>query len=264
MESLGRPQEMLYIRIRDVEKYDNYAKLYIPDHGKEGCGVLQCIDSYPYLIKWLEQHPLKSDPDAFLFINLDSHNFGKQLTPYKINRELKQACKCLGINKPITCYSFKRNGVTHRRRRGDSDLEIQHVARWTSTRQLKTYDLNDQEDAFQLALERKGLLPKKDKKNLHEAKRCFFCNTAAGFTDEFCPKCKRPLDRDKIRELESNQTATIVELKKELEQVKAQLSIRQPFEQEMNQLLQNPQVVQIYTMMQKMQMELEQIKQASQ
>ena len=31
---------------------------------------------------------------------------------------------------------------------------IQHAARWTSTRQLKTYDMSDAEDAFKMELAR--------------------------------------------------------------------------------------------------------------
>lgn len=260
-ESLARPQEMLYLKLRNIELHDNYAKLFITEHGKEGCGVLQCIDSYPYLIKWIEQHPLKKKPDSFLFISVDPSRFGKQITPAAVNKWLKIACKALKIDKRISCYSFKRNGVTFRRRRGESDLEIQHAARWTSTRQLKTYDLSNQEDAFQLALERKGILPKKNTKVQLGVRKCRFCNSKAGFTDEFCPKCKRPLDREKIKELEKDQAETIIGLKEELEQMKAQIALRKPFEQEMSQLLQNPQVSQIYTMMQKMQMELDQLKQ---
>ena len=58
-ESLGRPQEILYLKLRDVEVFDNYAKIYIAEKGKEGTGLLQCIDSFPYLVKWLDNHPYK-------------------------------------------------------------------------------------------------------------------------------------------------------------------------------------------------------------
>ncbi len=62
-ESLRRPQELLDAKIGGVELYDNYAKIY-GTRGKEGPVLIQCIDSYPYLIKWLEVHPLKNDKNA--------------------------------------------------------------------------------------------------------------------------------------------------------------------------------------------------------
>ncbi len=201
LESLGRPQELLYLKIGDVEPYDSYAKIFISEHGKEGVGILQCIDSYPYLIKWLDQHPQKNSKKAYLFINTGNTNTLKQLKPSNINKMLRKACKDLTIDKPITCYSLKRNGVTLRRLRGESDMEIQHAARWTSTKQLKTYDLSSQDEAFKLALEKRGLVKsdKKSKDNL-KTKTCLFCDEKAGFGEISCPKCKRPLDRNIILE----------------------------------------------------------------
>lgn len=216
-ESLGRPQELLYTKVRDVELYDNYAKLWISSHGKEGTGFLQVIDSYPYLIKWLNTHPLKNKKDGFLFINLET-GFGQQLRPENINKHLKKALKHLKIDKPITAYSLKRNGVTMRRLRGDSDIEIQHAARWTSTKQLKTYDMSQQEDALKIQLAKRGMITDDAFKQYQpENKTCIFCNSINGFNEVVCDNCKRPLDREKINsEMKVLETA-----KKDLADIKA-------------------------------------------
>lgn len=155
LESLGRPQEILFTKIRDYEFHDNFAKVWISEHGKEGCGFLQCIDSYPYVIEWYNKHPLKS------------------------------ACKALGINKSITCYSLKRNGVTFRRLRGDSDTEIQHAARWTSTKQLQIYDMSTQQDAFNMELRKRGKLIENEKESIDSSvKVCTFCSLMNQTVDE--------------------------------------------------------------------------------
>lgn len=199
LESLGRPQELLYLRLKDIEFYDNYAKIHLSEHGKEGIGILQCVDSFPYILKWYNSHPLNKDDNALLFIGDKSH---KQLTPFSINKYLKTACKNISINKSVTCYSFKRNGVTFRRLAGESDLEIQHAARWTSSKQLHTYDKSTQEDAFKLALIRKGIVKDtspQGRKRILETKVCSFCDEMVGFSVEICPKCKHFLDRGKIK-----------------------------------------------------------------
>jgi len=233
LESLGRPQEILYTKLSDVELHDNYAKIWISEHGKEGTGYLQCIDSYPYLIRWLEHHPMKKDKNNYLFINLGSNNYGKQLTPANINKKIRYACKKLNIHKPITTYSLKRNGVTMRRIRGDTDLEIQHTARWTSTKQLKTYDMSDQDDALRKSLERKGIIPQTDNsQNNLEQKRCSFCNTTNTWTDTFCNNCKRPLDHHKIKEQINNEATlnqfisieTIQDLLKSVNELKKRIN----------------------------------------
>ena len=126
-ESLARPQELLYLRIKDVQFFDDFAKIYVSQHGKEGTKLIQCIDSFLYVQKWFRIHPNRRSKDAYLFT---THGGNKQLTPYNINKMLRVACKNLGIDKRITCYSLKRNGVTFRRLRGESDVEIQHAAGW--------------------------------------------------------------------------------------------------------------------------------------
>lgn len=217
-ESLGRPQEMLYTKVKDVEIFDNYAKIWISEHGKEGTGFLQSIDSFPYVVKWYNQHPLKHDPNSFFFINIGDRGKYEQLKPFAINKHLREKLKLLRINKKITCYSFKRNGVTFRRLRGDSDAVIQHTARWTSTKQLKTYDYSQQEETFMIELAKRGIVKdKKYKEYKVMTKKCLFCDTINGITDDICAVCKRPLDRERIlKEMEAKQNEHL-EMKKQME-----------------------------------------------
>jgi len=208
IESLARPQELCYLKLKNIELNDNYAKIWITEHGKTGVGFLQCIESFPYLAQWLNAHPFKNDLESYLFVKYDKNNPKAQLTPKNINERIRTALKVLNINKPITCYSLKRNGVTIRRLRGESDLEIQHTARWTSTKQLKTYDMSQQDDSFKLALIRKGLITpsEKERQQLNGLTRlCLFCKHINGFNDTICSNCKRPLDREKIKLLEQQE-----------------------------------------------------------
>jgi len=198
VESLARPQELLYVKVGDVELHDNYARIFISEHGKEGVGLLQCIDSYPYLLKWLEVHPQKSDPKAFLFVNTVAGSRCAQLRPANVNKMIRTACRSLGIDKPVTCYSLKRNGVTIRRLRGESDMEIQHAARWTSTKQLRTYDLSNQDEAFKLALQKRGLIAGGGVSDSVKTKKCQYCGEQVGFADSICGKCKHAVDRKTV------------------------------------------------------------------
>ncbi|MFH1456027.1 MAG: site-specific integrase [archaeon] len=201
VESLGRPAEILGVRIKDIEQHENYAKLWVKK-GKEGSKFLQCIDSYHYLLKWLRKHPLRNNPEAPLFINENNKKKFCQLTPKTIAVKLQTACKDLGIKKNLTGYSLKRIGVRFSRLRGDSDIQIQHRAGWTSTKQLKIYDCSSHDDALEIELTKRGLIKtaKKDlKKYLPETKVCVFCNTKNAYADDFCSKCQRSLDHKHIQ-----------------------------------------------------------------
>ena len=219
LECLARPQELLYLKIRDVELHDNYAKIWISEHGKEGTGLLQCIDSYPYLLKWLKLHPMRNNQESYLFINTGNTNTLKQLRPENVNKMIRLACNRLKINKPITCYSLKRNGVTIRRLRGETDMEIQHAARWASTQQLKTYDMSNQEDALKRELQKRGLLTGENIKPI-ENKRCTFCNTIAGFNEKTCPNCYHLLDRTAIVKEATKKDEEIEQLQKKMDELR--------------------------------------------
>lgn len=200
-ESLGRPQELLARKIRDVELHDGYAKIYISEHGKEGTGFLRVIDSYFYLTKWLNTHPLKKDKNAYLFINTGRVNRYQQLKPMAANKLIRDRCKKLDIDKPITMYSLKRNAVTMMRLTGQSDLDIQHRARWKSTKQLHTYDLSGQEESFKIELIKRGIIKSDDKKHNQykpTTKLCAFCGATNGLAETMCYNCNRPLDREAI------------------------------------------------------------------
>ena len=245
VEGIARPQEILFRRLKDVELHDNYAKILISDHGKEGTGFMQCIDSYPYLVKLLESHPFKGNPEAFLFLNNGRKKLNQQMTPMNINQQLRTACKALGINKNVTSYSLKRNGVTFRRLSGQSDMEIQHAARWTSTRQLKTYDMSNHDESFKIQLIKKGII-KADRPELQqyqpENKRCSFCKTLNASSSVTCSNCKRPLDRAKILNQEMHSEKAIQSLQQQLAEIEKELELRKPYEEEIAQFLKVPEV----------------------
>ena len=188
-ESFGRPQELCYRKLKDVEIEENYCKIWVSSNGKEGCKFLQSIDSFPYFLKWYEKHPYKDNKESYLF--LSNGKSDRPLTPLNVNKKLRYACKDLGIDKKITNYSFKRNGITTSRLRGDSDVSIQHRAGWTSTKQLKTYDMSTKEDAFKVELAKRGLIAEEKYDDYLPKTKICICGEVIGFAEKVCPKCKR-------------------------------------------------------------------------
>lgn len=199
----ARPQELLYTRIKDFEDMGSYGKLDISEHGKEGIKFIELFDAYPYVVDLLQKHPRKDNKEAFLFETYSNEGTPKPTNVFIINKRLRQACKILGISKPITCYSFKRNGITHSRLAGMTDVEIQHKAGWTSISQLKTYDLSRQEDTFKQEAIKRGLMQPgttNEKLLIPTIKKCVFCGMSNKPTDSHCAQCKRPLDRKAMLE----------------------------------------------------------------
>ncbi len=212
IESLGRPQELSYIRINDVEIHDNtYAKIHVSEHGKEGTKFLQCIDSYPYLVKWFEVHPFKDNKNSFLFIANGKEN--NQFTPCNATKQLQKACDRLNLPR-VTAYSLKRNGVTFARLRGESDVEIQHKAGWTSTKQINTYDQSDAEDVLKTQLAKRGLIKDKAYERFTPKQKTCLCGENMGFSERVCPKCKRFVNQEDIKKQMKADDLTVKVLEK--------------------------------------------------
>lgn len=225
LESLGRPQEVLGRNVGDVELHENYAKVFISEHGKEGVGFLRCIDSFYYLSKWLNEHPRKEDRNAPLFVNLGTRQRFARLKPPAVSNMLRDRCRLLGIGKPITLYSLKRNGVTICRLRGDSDVDIQHRARWATTKQLRTYDLSSQDDTFKIELMKRGMIkPEQRYASPDMMKRCPFCSHENGMAESVCLRCRRPLDREKLEQAEKRREDKERALQSELGTIRDELA----------------------------------------
>ena len=94
-------------------------------------------------------------------------------------------------------------------------MEIQHAARWTSTKQLKTYDMSNQDEAFKRELEKRGLIPSNNGEEF-KIQKCVYCNKTAGFGEIICQQCKHPLDRNVILEKEKQKDREIEQLKENL------------------------------------------------
>jgi len=217
--NLARPQELAWINTDNCEIKDNYARVRISEHGKEGTKTLQLVDNYYYLVTWLRQHPLykKGKKGIPLFINQSNNRKSLRIHPRSANQFLQQKLKELHIDIKLSNYSFKRNGVTHRYLRGDSAQSIQKIAAWSSVRQLKTYDISDQEEFLEQELIDKGIIKDKEKQKKVSYKVCMFCNAIAPISADRCPSCQRSLDREEILKEEEKKDKEIKDLKKQFD-----------------------------------------------
>src|SRR3990167_144056 len=167
--NLARPQELCYIDIENAVDFGNYARITIASHGKEGIKHLQLIENYNYFKRWMMIHPKRNDPKSPLFVNMCNNVFnGTRMNPSTTNEILRRKLKEIGFEKKLTNYSFKRNNVTHRMLRGEAPQNIQKRAGWSSTDQLRIYDLSNQEDFMEKELIEKGIKKNDEINSLRE------------------------------------------------------------------------------------------------
>jgi Site-specific recombinase XerC len=105
-EFAARPSELLNMRLKDVEVKDNYVR--ITTTGKTGVKTLTLVLSYKPLMEWLEMHPLKDDPNAYLW-----YSKTKGRVSYgRLRIFIKQLAKVANIKKDVWLYLFRHLALT--------------------------------------------------------------------------------------------------------------------------------------------------------
>jgi integrase len=63
-----RPHEILKMRVKDIvfKTYGSYHYAEVLVNGKTGTRSIPLFDSIPYVKDWLDEYPLRGNPDAFL------------------------------------------------------------------------------------------------------------------------------------------------------------------------------------------------------
>jgi site-specific recombinase XerD len=195
-------------------------------NGKTGERRIRLIESVPYIEKWLENHPLKNDKSAPLWVTLKESYLheGKRnvrLKTYTIAWILGKIKQDSNFNKPLNPHAFRHSRLTELSK-FLSDGKLKVFAGWTGSSSMAGVyvhlggkDLDD--DLLQIA----GVEVENEKKQSPlKAKECPRCHTKSPGTSEFCTICGRPFNETLIVEqtLESQLLMEEVEkLRKELE-----------------------------------------------
>jgi integrase/recombinase XerD len=102
--------ELLTLRIKHV-RFDSSGAVVMVD-GKTGQRRVRIIHSTPRLLNWIEHHPAKTDPEAFLFVSIGTKNHCKQLCYESISNMLRRTAQKAGVRKRVNPHLFRHSRAT--------------------------------------------------------------------------------------------------------------------------------------------------------
>ena len=102
-----RVGELLNLKIKHIESEEKYAKLIVD--GKTGMRRVIVLFAWPYLIQWLNIHPYRDNPDAFLWLSTD----GKPLLYPALRKRLIDLGRKAGIRKKVNPHQFRHSRATY-------------------------------------------------------------------------------------------------------------------------------------------------------
>jgi integrase/recombinase XerD len=220
----ARPHEILNLKIKDIvyRQVDNkqYAEVLV--NGKTGTRALPLIDSLPYVKEWLDEHPQRSNRNAYLICTMIRRNVGGRLSrdslfhiyarDYKQNyfqmllrnplipNEDKQKIRDL-LRKPWNLYIRRHSSLTQKSKYLKEHILRQHAG-WSPRSQMHLkyvhYFGNESSESI---LKEYGILPKDSEElNVLKPKQCPNCNEPNRPDQMFCAKCKMVLTYDAYNE----------------------------------------------------------------
>jgi integrase len=221
-----RPSELLNTHIsklnfKTVANGRQYASLVV--NGKTGAREVVLTNSLPYLKDWLNQHPLKENPEAYLFCSLADRNRNERLSEQALNQiyrhyklvyfpallqkdenEVPGYDKehiTLLLKKPFSPYLRRHIGLSQKARQ-IHEAELRQYSGWSKNSMMhKRYVHWFNNQGSNAVLKAEGLISK-ETSGIEKLRPvyCSHCNEANTKNAQWCIKCGMILSFSGYRE----------------------------------------------------------------
>lgn len=192
-ESGSRVGELLSMQMKHISFEQELTRITI--NGKTGPRRIPLLDSTPYLAEWMENHPLKSDPSAPLWISLGTTSHHQPLQYGACRKMLQEIAKRALIKKSVNPHSYRHARATFLAKHL-KEAQLNKYFGWTQGSDIpQVYVHLSGRDIDDAILEMRGLktVEKKIEDTL-ASKKCARCGTINKSTGNFCIRCGLALD----------------------------------------------------------------------
>lgn len=205
-----RPHECAELKISDVKIFEKYATVLIPTESKTGQRYLPVSFAYPYLIAWLNVHPLKEYPTAPLWVKLQgmptrmTYEGIRMIFDRKLSKRLQQK------GKPTNPYILRHSRLTELANTL-SDQRLKSFAGWSADSGMAArYVHLSSVELVDPILEYEGIR-REERRREPLARECPRCATVNAPDALYC-RCGFALDLKAWQELKRQEATTTEEL----------------------------------------------------
>jgi len=224
-ESGCRIGELLALQIKHV-KIDNFGAVLLVN-GKTGQRRVRVIVSAPKLQQWIENHPLKTDPNAPLWVTVGTNSRNKVWNYGTAKEVLKKLVKKAGIKKRVYPHLFRHSRATHLANHLTEAQMKQYFGWVQGSKMASIYVHLSGRDVDKALLKLNGIKVEEDEKEPEfKPKVCPRCKARNSPDAKFCSKCGMCLDE--------SMAVQVDELKLKADKL-------------INELVKNPKVLEVLT-----------------
>jgi len=190
-ESGCRAGEFLSMRIKNVS-FDRYGAVIVV-HGKTGYRRIRLVSSVPYLAEWLNSHPFRENPEAWLWISLN--NF-RRLPYNSLRTVLRVIAEKAGVKKKVNPHAFRHARATHLAN-FLTEAQMKEFFGWVQDSDMASVYVHlSGRDVDRAILSLYGVETEESKKKneILKPKKCLRCGELNPATNRVCGRCFFPLD----------------------------------------------------------------------
>jgi site-specific recombinase XerD len=193
-----RVGELLEVKIEDVH-FDSDKSYFDVSKSKTEPRRIFIFDCVRDLKAWMNQHPHKNKPDAWLFTRV-RRGRKESWSSQSVLEMVKRVAVRAGMKKKVWCHLFRHTAATNDARSGlPEDLARIKYGWGRNSRMFDRYRHRNAEDVMKWEQQRRGM--EKDKVADPQAPRiCGRCAANNDWTAKFCDKCGMALDQKALQE----------------------------------------------------------------
>jgi len=197
-----RVGEILSLRLKNIMFDDYGAKIIV--EGKTGMRRIRIVSSVPHLATWIENHPLRDNPEAPLWVGIGTRNKNGAVKYRNTRNLLVKLSKKAGIKKRVNPHMFRHSRATHLANHL-TEAQMNQYFGWVQGSDMpSTYVHLSGRDVDGAILNLYGLKEDKGKdKEEFSPVKCPRCGTMNSPGGKFCIKCGMPLDIKAAIEIEN-------------------------------------------------------------
>jgi site-specific recombinase XerD len=210
-ESGCRIGEILTLRLKHVQPDRYGAKVVV--NGKTGMRSVRLVAATPYLLSWMNLHPLRDNLEAPIWIELrKKKEAARKAIDYRnASILIKRLATRAGIKKRVHPHLFRHSRATHLAKHLTEAQMKEHFGWVQSSEMAGIYVHLSGRDVDDALLKTYGLRRPDDEKqaDLLKPRFCPRCNESNAADSRFCSKCSLVLDMKEAIELEEKRRAAI-------------------------------------------------------
>jgi integrase len=196
-ESGCRIGEMMSLRIRSVQ-FDEFGAV-LRVSGKTGDRRVRVVCAAPLLATWIDLHPLRNDPDCFLWAGWQERWSRESFRYMKMDKQLKRFAVMAGIKRRVYPHLFRHSRATALASKLTEAQMKEHFGWVQGSDMASVYVHLSGRDVDEALLKTYGI--KKDeeqqkKEETFKPKTCPRCKATSSPISKFCQKCGSVLDAE--------------------------------------------------------------------